>query len=259
MTPALVAALALAVAFALAWLHARRAGGRLGRRLESATRGLEHLQRSFSRFAPDHVVEEAIARGVATTAERREVTVLFADLVGFTALSDRVDPGTLVAILNGYFERMSRVIARNRGHVSAFIGDGILALFGSHEPNPWQADDAAQAALDMRRALADYSAELAERGLPGLSLGVGVHRGTCVAGVVGSPELMQWTVIGRTINIASRVEELTRSHDADILLTDEVRRGLDARFRVRSFPPVQVRGIEEPVALYGLEGVEDGS
>lgn len=254
MTGALAAACALAAVLAIAWRRARRESARLRLRVEDATQNLEHLQRSFSHFAPDDVVEEVIARGASTRGERREVTVLFADLVGFTTLSDTVDPTTLVTILNGYFERMSRVITENRGRVSAFIGDGILALFGSNEPNPWQADDGARAALDMREAQQEYNRELEERGLPPLAVGVGLHRGPCVAGIVGSQELMQFTVIGRTINIAARVEALTRSHDADILITREVQRELAPRFQVRELPAVQVRGIEQPVAIFALDG-----
>ena len=102
MTAALVSACALALGLAIALLRARRDAGRLRLRVEDATQNLEHLQRSFSRFAPDDVVEEVIARGASTHGERREVTVLFADLVGFTTLSDTVDPTTLVTILNGY-------------------------------------------------------------------------------------------------------------------------------------------------------------
>jgi adenylate cyclase len=251
---ALVLVAACAAVLAVVLWQARREIALLRRRVEDGTRRLEHLQRAFSRFAPDDVVEEVIEHGVAKTADRREVTVLFSDLVGFTRLSDRLDPVTLVEVLNGYFERMSRVITDNRGRVSAFIGDGILALFGSNEPNPWQVDDAARAALGMRAALAEYDRELEARGLPPLALGVGIHRGACVAGVIGSRELMQFTVIGRTINIASRVEELTRSHDASILVTGEVREALDRRFQVRPLPEVQVRGIERPVTLFALDG-----
>jgi class 3 adenylate cyclase len=254
---ALGIACALAVGLAIALLRSRREAGRLRLRVEDATQNLEHLQRSFSHFAPDDVVEEVIARGASTHGERREVTVLFADLVGFTTLSDTVDPTTLVTILNGYFERMSRVITENRGRVSAFIGDGILALFGSNEPNPWQADDGARAALAMRDVQREYSRELQARCLPPLSVGVGLHRGPCVAGIVGSHELMQFTVIGRTINIAARVEGLTRNHDADILITGDVRKKLAPYFRVRELPAVQVRGIEEPVALFALDGEEN--
>jgi adenylate cyclase len=220
---------------------------------------LQRLQLAFSRFAPEELVERIIASGVPTEGERKEVTVLFSDLVGFTALSEAVEPTTLVRILNGYFERMSRAITDHRGHVSTFIGDGILALFGALESNPWQADDALHAALAMRAELEGYNRELQSDGLPTLSIGVGLHRGTGVAGLVGSKELMEFTIVGRTINVAARVQDLTRQHRTDVLLTEEVREALDPRFALEPLTPTEVRGIAEPVMIYALRDFDSAS
>ena len=125
---------------------------RLHERLERASLELQNLQVAFSRFAPSDVIEKVIAEGASDFAEKKHVAVLFADLVGFTALSESIEPSQLVQIMNGYFERMSRAIENHRGHVATFIGDGILAFFGALAPNPWQGDDAARAALAMRLA-----------------------------------------------------------------------------------------------------------
>lgn len=250
------AAAALLAALA-AWLwRERRESARLRARLETAARDLQNLQRSFARFAPEEVIERVIASGVETGGERKEVTVLFADVVGYTALSEKLDPDVLVRIMNGYFERMSGVIADHRGHVSTFLGDGVLALFGALEPNPWQGDDAVHAALGMRSALVDYNRELARDELPALSLGVGVHRGVGVVGLVGSRELMEFSVIGRTVNVAARVQGLTRSHDDDVIVTREVRDKLDGRFRLRALPPSEVKGISEPLEIFAVESFE---
>jgi len=254
MNPWLVAALGAAASIALgaAWARARRRGARLERLLERSTGDLQNLRNSFSRFVPESVIEDVIARGVRAHGEKREVTVLFSDLVGFTALSESVEPSVLVRILNGYFERMSRVIADHRGHVSKFIGDGILAFFGALDPNPWQSNDAVAAALAMRQALADYNRELAAEALPTLALGIGLHRGDGVAGLIGSHELIEFTVVGATVNIAARVQELTRQFDADILLTDAVQRHLDPRYAIQELPPTTVKGVEHPLVLFAL-------
>jgi adenylate cyclase len=249
------AGLAFVVLATLLW-RARRGAARLRTRLETASADLERLQMSFSRFAPQELVEQIIASGLPTAGEKKGVTVLFADLVGFTSLSESVEPGVLVKILNGYFERMSRAITDHRGHVSTFIGDGILALFGALEPNPWQGNDALHASLAMRSALAAYNRELAAEGLPELSFGVGLHRGVGIAGLVGSEELKEYTVVGGTVNVAARVQGLTRVHDVDILLTAEVRETLDPRFALRSLPPAELRGIAEPVTVYAAERFE---
>lgn len=249
---------AVVAALGYTFWRARAEAEHLRRRLESATTSLEQLQLSFARFAPQEVVERIIASGVSTSAEKKTVTVLFADIVGFTALSEGMEPALLVQILNGYFARMSRAIAEHRGHVSKFIGDGILALFGALEPNPWQADDAVRAALAMREALKEYNEELALAGQPALRVGIGLHRGVAVAGVIGSEELVEFTVIGSTVNLASRVEHLTRRHAADILITAAVREALDARFALQELPAAAVAGISEPVVTYAVEGVLPG-
>jgi adenylate cyclase len=186
--------------------------GILEKRLGDATHELELLQRAFSRFAPAAVVEDVIAQGVSTRSAKKDVTVLFADLKDFTPLAEHLDPEVLVRVLNDYFERMTRAIDAHRGHVAKFIGDGLLALFGALEPNPWQTSDAVHAALAMRAALAELNSRLDGDGLAPLAAGIGIHRGLVVAGVMGSAELMEYGVIGSTVNVAARVERLTRVH-----------------------------------------------
>ncbi len=139
-------AAALVGALVVLWRH-RREVARLHERLERAAMELQRLQQSFSRFAPEAVVERIVASGAPTAAEHKDVTVLFADLVGFTRLGERLAPEVLVHILNEYFARMSRVISDHRGYVAKFIGDGLMALFGALETNPWQASDAVQAVV----------------------------------------------------------------------------------------------------------------
>jgi len=255
---AAVAVLAACIVFFLERRHGRVVG-RLEARLEAASRSLEGLQHAFTRFAPATVVDDIIALGVSTRSEKKDVTVLFADLKGFTPLAEQLDPEVLVRVLNGYFERMSAVIRAEQGHVAKFIGDGLLALFGAVSTNPWQARDAVRAALEMRAALVEYNAGLVAEGLPSLALGIGIHRGPVIAGVIGSRELIEYGVIGSTVNLAARVEELTRVHGVDLLVTEPVRTALDGRFRVRAMPAVPVKGVSTPVATFAIERFEDGT
>ncbi len=243
---------ALACALGLWLWRARGTNARLRARLGTTSAELERLSHAFARFAPAELVERVIASGVPTRGERKEVTALFADLFGFTPLSECVDPSVLVRILNGYFERMSGAIIAHHGHISTLIGDGILALFGALEANPWQTDDALRAALAMRAELEAYNGELAGEGLPRLRIGIGLHRGTGIAGLVGSRELMQFTVVGSVVNVAARVQALTREHDVDILVTTPVRDALDPRFALRPLPPSRLKGIAEPVATFAV-------
>ncbi len=236
----------------VAW-RATRESKLLLRRVEAAATELEKLQMAFSRFAPNEVIERIIAEGVTDFGEKKEVTVLFADLVGFTALSENLEPSVLVGVLNGYFERMSRAIGDQRGYVSTFIGDGLLAFFGATDPNPWQGNDAVHAALAMRAALADYNRELTKRGLPELGIGIGLHRGTGVVGLVGSQQLKEFAFVGRAVNVAARVQGLTRNFAVDIILTETLKQTIDPRFATRALPDTAVKGVEKPLAIHALD------
>lgn len=242
------------LAFALyrQWRHSQR----LEAQLESAAADLQHLQEACSRLAPAGVVQRIVADGVApgaeVGAERKVVTALFTDVVGYTALAEGLDPAVLARVLNGYFQRVSDAIHEHRGHVSTFIGDGILGYFGALQPNPWQCDDAVRAALDMRAAIRDYNVELAREGLPLLAIGIGIHRGPGLAGMIGSRERMEYGFVGPTVNLAARVQSLTRTHGVDILVTDALRSALDSKFVLTAMPPEMVKGIAEPVLTYAV-------
>lgn len=248
-------AVSLALNGALFWwvFRLRRQNAALSAAREKAAWNLQNLQRGFHQFAPPRVVDEVISKGGSTSGESREVTVLFSDIVGFTAMSETLDPETLVGILNGFFRVASRAVSDNGGHVSKFLGDGFMAIFGAPETNVWHALDAVQASLALREAVQDYNAKLAERGLPSLDVRVGVHSGNVVAGVVGSDETLEYTVIGDAVNTAARIQELTRLYEVDILISDTVRPALDRRFEVRAMPPAHVKGKEKAVDTFSVE------
>jgi adenylate cyclase len=202
------------------------------------------------------LVDRIITGGVEHIGEKREVTALFADLVGYTPLAERTEPSELVELLNGYYAQMSAAIEDHRGHVSTFLGDGMLALFGALEPNPWQGDDAVHAALAMRERLAVYNAELQRHGKAPLAVGIGLHRGTGVAGLVGSYGKKEFAIVGRVVNVAARVQAATREQGTDILITDDLARTIDRRFMLAQLPPLVLRGIDKPVQLHAVHGFE---
>lgn len=247
--------LAAALLVAGAALYRERSAARtLRAQLTAASAELQHLQQSCARFAPANVIDRVATDGTEAAAERKEITALFADIVGYTALSERLEPPVLARMLNGYYQRMCDALTQNRGHVSTFLGDGILAYFGAFEPNPWQSDDALRAALAMLRAVEDYSRELSAQGLPQLAIGIGLHRGIVLAGLVGSRERMEYACVGRTVNVAARVQALTREHGVDVLLTEEVRARLNPSFALRALPATSVKGIAQPVVTYTVAG-----
>jgi adenylate cyclase len=247
----------LALALAVALLRQRQRSRTLEQALDRTSGDLEHLERAFARFAPQDVVERLSGGASDIPPSHREVTVMFADIVGFTRLSEELEPAVMVPVLNDYFELMSRVIREHHGHVSRIMGDGLMALFGALQPNTWQSADAVKAALAMREALTEYNVGLVDKGLPPLRFGIGIHRGEVVAAVVGSDDLMEFTVLGDPVNVAARVETLTRIHGVDVLITTEVRERLDERFEVREQPPVAVKGKSLPMVTWAVDGFRD--
>ncbi len=228
----------------------------LERLLDNANAKLERLQTSFGRFTPQEVIEHLTEPYGGYATRKRSVTVLFADLKGFTKMCDQMDPSEVVSILNGYFQCMSDVLSNHHGRVTELIGDGLLALFGALRSNPWQVQDAVNGALAMRDALVQYNKELKSKSLPELSFGIGIHQGEVLAGVMGNVELSKFGVVGDTINVAARVESLTRLHNVDLVVTAEVENILDERFSVQAMPPVQVKGKKERLLTYYVRGLK---
>jgi adenylate cyclase len=245
------------IALWVALIRARQKSRELDGGLERAALKLEHLERSFARFAPPQVVDRLSDGEAELTPEREDVTVMFADLVGFTRLSERLDPAVMVQILNGYFTAMSEVVTRHHGAVTRIMGDGLMAIFGTMSANPWHPADAARAAVEMRAALIQYNQQLASQGLETLQFGIGLHRGEAISAVVGSDRLMEFTAIGDPVNVAARIESLTRRHGVDILLTEDVRQDLDGRFTLKPMEPTPIKGKTDPIATYALIGYED--
>jgi adenylate cyclase len=213
---------------------------------------LEELQTSFNRFVPHSLVDRIITSGGDIPPERKEVTVLFADIVGFTTLSERHDPAIIVEILNRYFEAMTSAISKHQGLVSKFIGDGIMATFGALSDNPWQFRDSVEAALSMREALVQFNSKSQHEQLPPLEIGIGVHHGTVIAGFVGSSKVREFTVIGDTVNVAARVESLTRAHDTDILVTEPIYRQIQDSFPFVEMPLAEVKGKREAIRTWRI-------
>jgi class 3 adenylate cyclase len=257
--PVVGAALVFTMILAGACYRQWRRNQALQAQLQAAAADLEHLQLACSRLAPAGVVQQLVADGtrdaMVAAAEHKIATALFVDLVGFTELSERLEPAVLVRILNGYYQRMSDAIDEHRGQVGSYIGDGIVAYFGALQPNPWQCDDAVRAALAMmREAIHVYNVELDREGLPHLSIGVGIHRGLGLAGLVGSRERKEFSFLGSPVNLAARVQALTRLHQVDILVTEALRAELDKTIVLTPMPVEHVKGFAEPVVTYAVKG-----
>ncbi len=186
--------------------------------------------------------------------ERRRVTILFADVSGFTAMSEKMDPEEVFRLMNRCFERLGNVIERHEGTVDKFIGDSVMALFGApiaHENDP---ERAVRAALDMQRELADFGKELqAQTGIT-LRMRIGLNSGVVIAGAVGSDQKRQYTVMGDTVNLASRIESAAKP--GGVLVTETIYRQTHRRFQFEAWEPIRVKGKEQPVPVYEVVGVK---
>lgn len=249
----IVLSISVFVGLVLFLIKQKRQNRQLEKLLNYTHAKLERLQLHFGRFTPPEVIEHFTEPDGSYKPKMRSVTVLFADLKGFTKMCGQMEPQVMVKILNGYFKCMSKAITSHHGQVTELMGDGILALFGAVRSNPWQVQDAVMAALAMRQELACYNKELQQKSLPALSFGIGIHQGEVLVGIMGNFDLSKFGVVGDAINVASRVESLTRQHKVDLLVTEEVRKELDERFSLRAMPPAFVKGKEHPIVTYLVE------
>ncbi len=215
-------------------------------------RKVKHL---FSRFVSQDVYERLLSdpARAALGGTRRDMTVLFSDIRGFTTLAERLDPEATVTTLNQFFTRMVPLVLAHGGTVDKFVGDMIMALFGAPLDDGDHADHAVQAALAMSAELDALNRERAGSGLPPLEIGIGINSGEMVAGLIGSERILSYTVIGDAVNLGSRIESLNKQYGTRVIVSDATRQRLRRRYDLRPLGDITVKGRTQPVSVFEVK------
>lgn len=213
----------------------------------------EVARANYSRFLPEYVVKQMLENpesfklgGVSQT-----ITILFADIRGFTRISEHAPPEKIVSLLNRYFSAMTEIIFAHGGTLDKYLGDGLMALFGAPTATPDDASNALNAAVAMQRRLLGINRELREEGFSEIGVGMGMHTGEAIIGYIGSDRRSEYTAIGDTVNTSSRLESNARG--GEILISDATAKAAHSRYKLKPREPIMVKNRQQPVNLWEVD------
>jgi adenylate cyclase len=233
----------------------------LSKRFAHAFLLAEVYANTFQKFVPRQFLDRIAKQGIGSiklgNAEQAEVTILFSDIRSFTSISETLTPDGVLSFLNGFLSRMEPPIRDQGGFVDKYLGDAIMALFDATHHTADPSTSAIRAALGMQVALRSYNLERQAAGLPPIVCGIGLHTGSVIIGTIGGDERMDSTAIGDAVNLASRIESLTKHYHTDILASDATVNAIGARdqFLIRFVDKVRVVGKTVPVGLWEIAGL----
>ncbi|MBI5306630.1 adenylate/guanylate cyclase domain-containing protein [Candidatus Wolfebacteria bacterium] len=208
----------------------------------------------FSKYVNAEVLQEILKNPSAAALGGKEtnITVLFSDLRNFTSFSEKMPPSELVKFLNEYFETMSNEILKYRGVVDKYIGDAVMAFWGAPLTDENQADNAVSAALGMISALKQLNEKLKTLGKAEINIGIGIYSGPAVVGNIGSKTRFDYTAIGDTVNVASRLEGLNKTYNTNIIFGESVKNKLKQQYNLSFLDSVEVKGRKQPLNIYTI-------
>lgn len=234
--------------------------GQLGESFNHMIEGLverDKVKNMFSKFHGSSVTDDLLKGELQLGGSKKIVTVFFSDVRDFTKFSEGHTPEEVVAMLNEYFQIMVRIINENGGVVDKFIGDAIMAVWGAPNSTERDTQNAVKASIQMRQALEKLNEIREGRGQVPIKIGIGLHRGEAISGTIGSDERMEYTVIGDTVNQASRIESSTKAFGTDLLISNTLAEFVQDEFICEEAGRVEVKGKTEPLTLYKVRGYYD--
>lgn len=228
--------------------------GLLSYRYFDSEKGRRELKTIFSKYVSKNVLEEILKDPgkVKLGGEVREVTVFFSDVKGFTALSEKATPQELVETMNEYFSLMTEEILKRGGVLDKYIGDAIMAFWGAPIDDIKQADHAVQTAIEMTSKLKILNKKLKDRGRPEIGMRIGIYTGPALAGNIGSELRLNYTVMGDTVNVASRLEGVNKEYGTEIIIGESTKNKLKTKYNLKHLGSVQVKGRTEPLDIYTI-------
>jgi len=238
--------------------------GFLADAFDDMTKGLlerRKMMNIFDQFHGSETASKLLSDKVRRQVERKNVTIMFADIRGFTEMSEQNSPEEVVAMLNEYFEAMVTVINRNHGVVDKFIGDAIMAVWGIGDIDYSNPAYAVKTCLEMRVALNEFNKKRVAEGKIPIKIGIGLNYGSVVSGIVGSEKRMEFTSIGDAVNVASRIEETTKKMGTDFLISKPISEMISHQFMTQEVCEIKAQGKEETIKVFKVTGYwdEDGN
>lgn len=213
----------------------------------------EVARANYSRFLPEYVVKQMLENpeSFKLGGVNQTITILFADIRGFTRISEHAPPEKIVGLLNRYFSAMTDIIFAHGGTLDKYLGDGLMALFGAPTTTPEDASNALNAAVAMQRRLLGINIELRQEGLSEVGVGIGLHTGEVTVGYIGSERRSEYTAIGDPVNTASRLE--SNAKGGEILVSDATAKAARSRYKLHPREPITVKNREQPVILWEVD------
>ncbi len=213
----------------------------------------ERVETTFGRHVGKEIARKLLQAKEELAGVERVISVLFADIRGFTTLCETLSPKEAVLLLNSYHEHMTAAIEANGGIVNQLIGDGMMAVFGATEETRGFANQSVAAGRQMQKSIGDLNDKLAALGFDPIKIGVGINTGPTVVGTIGSPRRMEYTAIGDTVNTAARIEGMTKDLGSPLLISESTWEALDPKPSGQKMPPQEVRGRKREIILYSID------
>lgn len=213
----------------------------------------KRLKSTMYRYMTQELAEQLLESGsLELGGDRKDVSILFSDIRSYTSITEKLEAEEVVRMLNEYFESMVEAIFQHKGTLDKYIGDAIMAVFGSPLPLEDHAWEAVQTAVEMRHRLADFNHQRLATGHVPIRIGIGINSGTVISGNIGSSKRMEFTAIGDGVNLSSRLEGTSKQYGCDIVISENTYQECGERLTVRELDFIRVKGKKEPVSIYEL-------